>query len=82
MGDDLYIDGYDDGRSDTRAEYNPAFWWKDGKLPWTPPSSERVPMNVHPEARDRLKQTLMNDGRFHGLGYSQFIMMALDLLGQ
>lgn len=48
---------------------------------WKPPSKDRVPINIHPDARERLRNALMDDPRLHGVGYSEFIMRALDNLG-
>lgn len=78
MDDDPYMDGYIDGQSTIHELYDPALW----NSRWVPPTKDRVPINIHPEARDRLHNVLMTDYRFHGMGYSQFIMMALDLLTQ
>jgi hypothetical protein len=46
---------------------------------WYPPTNERVPIKIHPQAQDRLSHLLWHDPRFQAIGYSQFIMMALDL---
>lgn len=46
-------------------------------LVWMPPTTQRVPMRVHPEARDALNALLYHDERFHTCGYSSFIMAAV-----
>jgi hypothetical protein len=77
MEDDPYMDGYADGQSDTHQLYDISNWKR-----WTPPDSGRVPINIHPQARDRLASVLFKDRRFDGMTPSQFIMAALDLLTQ
>ena len=44
---------------------------------WTPPDPERVPMQVHPEARDALRELLIADPALTGVGFSEFIMRAV-----
>lgn len=43
--------------------------------PWRPPDEERVPINIHPEARDALRNLLASES-FAGtnIGYSAYIM--------
>ena len=45
--------------------------------PWTPPSEDRVPILIHPDAKQALIDLLVYDERFQGVGYSQFIMQAV-----
>lgn len=45
----------------------------------------RVPIEIHPATRERLRKVLMHDDRFNGrygngMGYSEFINRALDAL--
>ena len=54
--------------------------WYKWRNKWIPPSNERIPINIHPEARDRLTHNLNYNPRFAGIGYSQFVMLALDFL--
>ena len=44
---------------------------------WTPPSWDRVPINIHPDAREALRKLLMTP-EFQGVGYSEFIMNAVQ----
>lgn len=42
------------------------------------PVLNRVPMCVDPEQRERLRSLLINDPRFHAVGYSEFLRRAID----
>lgn len=48
---------------------------------WKPPSAKRVPIMVHPEARDALVHLLTNEYAGTGIGYSQFLMGAVKQAG-
>lgn len=42
--------------------------------------TESVEMRVAPEVRDRLRNVLINDERMRGVGYSEFVDRALDIV--
>jgi hypothetical protein len=44
---------------------------------WEPPDGRRVPISVHPDARDALNQLLRHDTRYQGVSYSEFLMAAV-----
>lgn len=48
-----------------------------GRKRWTPPTSERKPINIHPVARARLNQLLF-EPEMRAIGYSEFIMRACN----
>lgn len=40
---------------------------------WTPPGETRVPMNIHPDVRAKLRSFLVNELAATGVGYSEFV---------
>jgi hypothetical protein len=44
---------------------------------WVPPSKEREPILIHPEARKRLSNLLYHEPLMQGVGYSEFVMRAV-----
>ena len=44
-----------------------------------PPTIDRVAISVHESSRRKLRQFLMSDLHQTGIGYSEFIVMAIDL---
>jgi hypothetical protein len=42
-----------------------------------PPSTERVPINIHPDVREALRNLLFEQD-MRGVGYSEFIARAID----
>lgn len=44
---------------------------------WIPPDGDRVPMNVHPAAREALRWLLTHDLSGTGVGYSEFVMASV-----
>ena len=47
-----------------------------GEERWKPPTATRVPILIHPDARDALRALLSEHPRFResGIGYSEFIV--------
>lgn len=45
---------------------------------WRPPTSERQPMNIHADVRVRLRRFCNETMKGTGVGYSEFIMAALE----
>lgn len=45
---------------------------------WRPPDAERQPMNIHADVRTRLRAFCNGTMKGTGVGYSEFIMAALD----
>lgn len=43
-----------------------------------PPDPERVPINIHPEVRQRLRDLLFDNPELRGVGYSSFINRACE----
>lgn len=50
---------------------------KLGHWRWTPPDKRRVEIEIHPDAKDAMVDLLLYDPRYRGVGYSEFIMMAV-----
>lgn len=45
---------------------------------WKPPSDERVEIKIHPHARLALSNLLLYEPSLRGVGYSEFIMAAVE----
>ena len=49
-----------------------------GPSRWTPPTTERQKIMVHPMAVEALVALLMYDPEMQGVGYTEFIMRAVE----
>ena len=47
-----------------------------GPTEWTPPTSDRSPINIHPEVRAALVRLLF-ESDMEGVGYSEFVRRAI-----
>lgn len=44
---------------------------------WLPPTTDREPVLIHPDAKSALRALLVNEPEYHEMGYSEFIMRAV-----
>lgn len=44
-----------------------------------PPDTARIPMLVHPDSRNALSEFLLTDLAQTGIGYSEFLLLAIEL---